>query len=57
MSYLDALNIIKLYQESHQFDHWQEALLAMLRCDVTELFAIEQTAIKIVAKYHPELFA
>jgi hypothetical protein len=55
MSYHDALNIIKLYQESHQLDTWQQALFNMLRCDVTELFAIEQTAIKVVIKYHPEL--
>ena len=55
MSYLDALNVIKLYQESHQFATWQQALMEMLRCDISELFPIEQTAIRIVSKHHPEL--
>ena len=55
MSYEDALNVIKLYQESFKLPSWQLALQAMLKGDITELFAIEQVAIKILAKHHPEL--
>lgn len=55
MNLNEALNVITLYQELHQLADLKAALADMLVRDRTELFPIEQKALKMIMEKRPDL--
>ena len=56
MSLIEALNVIRLYQELHKLLTLQDAIWHMKMRDITELFPIEQQALKIVLNAPEEYY-
>ena len=53
MSFMDAVNVIRLYQENFQFPNFISALHDMLARDRTELFGLEHQALKVMSQVDP----
>ena len=53
MSFMDAVNVIRLYQETFKLPNFISAFYDMLARDRTELFGIEQQALRIISNADP----